>query len=76
MAIPTTTTYVILAFILVAGSFLQASKQFSAIIPVICRVCQANKRFSAVNPAMCKVRLAGKRFSAQLLRYLYSLSEM
>jgi RNase P subunit RPR2 len=39
-------------------------KQFSAIIPVICKVCQSGKRFSAVTPVICRDCQANKRFSA------------
>jgi hypothetical protein len=43
---------------------LSGSKLFSAVTPVICKVCQAGKRFSAVTQVICKVCQAGKRLSA------------
>jgi hypothetical protein len=41
-----------------------ANKQFSAVIPVICKVFQTGKRFSAITQVICKVCHSGKQFSA------------
>jgi hypothetical protein len=39
----------------------QANKQFSAVIPVICKVFQTGKRFSAITQVICKVCHSGKQ---------------